>query len=47
MNMGVEKGDANGVHCYMNSLTGSESNNHNIIYSTKKRYKISPNRSEM
>ena len=37
INMGVENGDVNGGHCYMNSSTGSESNNHNSVDSTKKR----------
>ena len=47
MNMGAENGCVNGGHCYMNSPTGSESKNHNSIDSTKKRYKIDPNKSEM
>ena len=47
INMGVENGDVNGGYCYINSSTGSESNNHNSIYSTKIRDKTSPNISEM
>ena len=45
--MGVENGDINGGRCYINITTGSKSNNHNTIHFTKKRDKISPNRSEM
>ena len=47
MNMGVENGDVNGGHCYMNSSTGCESKNHNSIYYTNKRDEIAPNISEM
>ena len=37
MNMIVENCDVNGAYFYMNSPTGSESNNHNYINYTKKR----------
>ena len=37
MNMGVENGDVNGGNCYMNRSPGSQSNNQNFIYYTKKR----------
>ena len=37
MNLGVENGDINGGHSYMNSPTGSESKNHSPIDSTNKR----------
>ena len=47
MNMGVENGDFNGGHWYMNIPTISEAKNHNSIYSTNKRDQIAPNRSEM
>ena len=47
MNMGVENGDVNGGHCYMNSSTGCESKNHNSIYYTNKRDEIAPNISEI
>ena len=47
MNIGVENGDVNGGHCYMNSLTGSESRNQNSIYYRKKIDEISPKRSEV
>ena len=43
MNMGVENGGFNGSHCYINSPTGSESKNHNSIYSTNKIDEIYPN----
>ena len=42
--MGVGNSDVNGGHFNMNSTTGSESNNHNGIYSKKKRYEIDTNR---
>ena len=41
--MSVENGDNNGDFCYVNSSTGSESNNHNSVDSTKKIYEISTN----
>ena len=44
MNMGVENGDANSGHFYMNSANGSESKNQKSIDSTKKIYEIYPNR---
>ena len=47
MNIGVENGDVNSGHCYMNSLTGSESRNQNSIYYRKKIDEISPKRSEV
>ena len=47
MNMGVENGDFNGGHFYMNSPTVPKSNNHNFIDSTNKRDQISPSISEM
>ena len=47
LKMGVENVDVNSSHCYMNSSTGSESNNCKYIVSTKKIYEIAPNRSEM
>ena len=45
MNIGIENGDINGGHCYMNIPTASEAKNHNSIYS-KKKEEISPNISE-
>ena len=42
MNMGVENGDVNSGHFYMNISTGSESNNCNSIVSKNKRGEISP-----
>ena len=38
MNMGVENGDINSVHCYMNISNGYESKTNNYIDYTKKRY---------
>ena len=43
MNMSVDNGDFNGDYCYMNSSTVSESNNHNSIDYTNKRYENSTN----
>ena len=45
--MGFGNGDLNGGYCYMNSSTGSESNNNNSIDYTNKRGEISPNRCSM
>ena len=47
MNAGVENGDVNCGHCYMNSYTGSESKNHNSIHYKNKRDEIYPNIYEM
>ena len=47
MDMGVENGNVNGGHCYMNSTTWYESIINNDMDYTKKRDEISPNRSEM
>ena len=38
--MSVDNNDINGDYCYMNGYTGYESNNHNYIDYTKKRYEI-------
>ena len=44
--MGVENGDVNDGHCYINSPIISEAKYNNSIDSTNKRDKISPNRSK-
>ena len=43
MNIGVDNGDVNGGHYYMNSYTGYESKNQNLIDYTKKIDEFSTN----
>ena len=47
MDWGFENGDVIGGHCFMNSHTISESNNHNYIDTTKKMDGNVPNIYEM